>query len=451
MNRSEPGLASRKAVMLRGVDLVRWGPLIDDARLDAALAEIDAIGDAARTAPPPQLVFEPLRYGAPEDISVVILGQDPYPTQGDAQGVCFSVSRGRALPDSLSRVFGCLDRAGLRAAREGVCGDIRAWAVQGVLMLNTALTTRVGVRGAHVDLWREFVGELVRRLCAEAQAAGRQIHFLLWGGAARAFAATARRHQHFAHEWTHPSPLADNRLPPAVRFRECSHFEEVNAALRAAGRLAITWDNCVPVIAFSDGSCPRNGAPDALAGFAAVVVGGPFRAGATIIRGSVAPFVLAAADPDDPESGLARTTAPATPTNNRAEYLGLIYCFLALLAGRVAGQVEVVSDSEVCVRTLLEYLPRRLARGTESGLANIDLVMAAWRLFSALRERASSVALTHVRGHGSEPPARSPARVRLLHRGNKLADAHAGAAIDSCAPGRTELLNAPPALGRLSG
>lgn len=444
-------LSGRSEELLGGVDLALWGPCIDAASLAGALSGIDALGDAGRTAPPPELIFEPLRYGGPADFDTVIIGQDPYATQGDAQGLCFSVPAGTDLPASLVRVFGCLDRGGLRPARPGKRGgDLRPWAVQGVLLINSAWTTRVGARRAHAAKWKNFADEFVRRFCAGAAAAGRELHFLLWGKDAQAFGPVARRHGHRVHAWSHPSPMCDNSLPDEARFRMCPHFEEVNAARAAAGRRPICWDNLAPVVAFSDGCSDLVGKKgvtatlESRAGFAAVVVGGQF--GAAILRGEVCPALYALADEAAPERGVCATDAPAPPTNNRGEWMGLIYCFLALLRGHAFGSVEVVSDSKNCVDTLLAFLPARLRKGTERELKNFDLVWAAWRLLERLRGRAAAVALTHVRSHQKPPAANAPGRERFLHAGNAKADAHASAALGGGARCAVEVLDSPAVL-----
>jgi uracil-DNA glycosylase len=449
-----PPLLNRRDVILKGVDPA-WLPLIDIALLDSALGAIDTMGDAARTAPPPHLIFEALRYGAPADATVVIIGQDPFPTPGDAQGICFSVPAGTALPGSLKRIFGCLDRAGLRrehAAEDKkavlVSGDLRPWAVQGVLMINTALTTRVGARRAHAAAWAPFVVDFLRRFCSERAEAGARVHFLLWGGDARTYAGLARRYGHVVHEWSHPSPLADNKLPEEGRFRACPHFENVNAALAAGGLRPVVWDNLSPVVAFSDGSCPLNGKPGSRASFAALITGAQF--GAAVFRGEVSPSEYAFIDEDDPERGIHETQTPAVPSNNRGELLGIIYAFLALLRGRAVGRVELVSDSEISIKTLLVWLPSRLKKGSERELKNFDLIWIAWRLLGCLREQAAFVALTHVRSHQKPPPESAPSRERFVHRGNAMADEHAALALKRGSPTfAIEVLNAPAVLHSL--
>ena len=449
-------LASRQDELLRAVD-ARWLPLFDLDALATALAAIDAAGDAARTAPVPELIFEAFRYGAPADCGAVIVAQEPYSNAGDAQGLCFSVPAGTRPPQSLARVFGCLERAKLRTGRVDPetkaaikeSGDLRCWAVQGVLMLNATLTTRVGCRRQHAAAWAPFVREFVRRFCAERAAADANVPFLLWGGSAREFAPVVVEHGHWCLEWSPPSTLADSKLPPSEQFIACPHFAQVNATRVDTGRRAIVWDNRSPAIAFSDGSCPRNGAPDARASFAAIITGGHF--GACIVRGEVQPFTYEFVDDDNPERGVQATGTPAVPTNNRGELLGIIYCLLAALLGRAAGRFELISDSKISVQTLLEWLPGRRRKGTAHQLKNYDLVVLAERLLAQVRAATGAVALTHTRSHQREPAASASARERFVWRGNDLADKHAEAVLaNDDTKFVVEVINAPVACQALT-
>ena len=459
-----PTLLSQRNLLLEGVDPM-WVSLIDTALLDSALGAIDDMGDAARSVPPPGLIFEALRYGAPSDIIAVIVDtQGPSPTPEEAQGICFSVGTGANPPIAVQRIFDSLDRAGLRREhaagavkpdraghRSGapalMSGDLRSWAVQGVLMINTALTTRAGAdtSDTHAAAWKPFTDDFLRRFCAAARS---HVHFLLWGGEARAVAVEARRHGHTALEWSHPGSLADSELPSGARFRACPHFEEVNAALAAVGRRPVIWDNLSPAIAFSDGSCTRNGKPGARASFAALVTGGQF--GAAVVRGEVSPTEYAFLDEGDPARGICETHTPAAPSNNRGELLGIIYAFMALLRGRAAGRVELVSDSKISINTLLTFLPARLKKKTEHDLKNFDLLAIAWRLLGLLREQAAYVVLTHTHSHLKPPPASASSRERFIHRGNAMADKHAALALPPVANYAIEVLDAPAVMRALA-
>jgi ribonuclease HI len=252
---------------------------------------------------------------------------------------------------------------------------------------------------------------------------------------------------HVALEWSHPSPTADNCTPEERRFRNFEGFEIVNEFLSSMDRRPIAWDNLPPCMAMADGSCPANGKPGARASFA--VVFACDQLGSPIIRGEVRPCVYEFVDTSVPEMGLRVTGTPATPSNNRGELMGIIAAMIAMLRWRALGRCQIVSDSQISIRTLLEWLPDRIRKRKEHELKNLDLVMIAWRLLGELRGRAASVELIHTRGHQGPPPAGATNRERLIHRGNELADTHAGAVISAGPPTyAVEVLNCAPALRR---
>ncbi len=460
-------LLSRKAELLRGVR-PGWLRLLDGAALDAALRAVDAALGGVACSPAPHLIFEPFRHCEPAECDVVIMGQDPYAKVSDAQGLCFSTTA-RPLPQALGRIFGCLERAGLRRADQAD-GDLRPWAAQGVLLINAAFTTAAGVRNGHKSQWRAVTNGLLTGFCAERRAAGATVHFLLWGGPAREYAGLATRAGHVALEWSHPSPLSDNKLSLALRFRECPHFERVNAARAAAGRPPIDWDNTraapaapapaapapveeprgveyltnpgseFPIYAtilcegargpgaslliFTDGGCAQNGKPGARAGFATAIAGGA--GGPELARAAVHPFEYEFVDTARPEAGVRATATPIAPSNNRGELLGIIHGLLAAAREAALAAVEVCTDSKVSLQGLAETHLARFERGGATALKNPDLLRIAWRLLGGIRERGARVALLRVNSHKPEP---GPPRERLFWRGNQLADKHATIAL----------------------
>lgn len=152
-----------------------WTP----ERLAGVAARVLAVSGERPIAPEDPL--RALRLVPPDAVKVVIIGQDPYPTAGHADGLAFSAGQGR--PVSLRRVFSVLaaDRPGYvpppRWALDG-------WARQGVLLLNPVLTVEVGVIGSHMDCgWQTLTSEIVIALCKRELPP----HFLLWGSRAQAF------------------------------------------------------------------------------------------------------------------------------------------------------------------------------------------------------------------------------------------------------------------------
>jgi uracil-DNA glycosylase len=191
------------------------------ASLDSFLAQERAAGH--EVLPPPQDILRVYRELAPEDVRVVIVGQDPYPTPGDAHGLAFSYVGSGRRPASLRNILLEVAAEDLGATDSGR-SDLGAWARQGVLLLNTVLTVRAGEAGAH----RRRGWELLTRATLELLAARPdRIVFLLWGRHAQKLGAGIAE-PHLVLSAGHPSPLS-------VRyFRGCGHFRAVNEALPAS-------------------------------------------------------------------------------------------------------------------------------------------------------------------------------------------------------------------------
>lgn len=207
-------------------------PFFRDGDADRIAAKVDAlIAAGGHVLPPPDLVFNSLTLTPLEGVKVVILGQDPYPTPGDAHGLAFSYRGSRRLPASLKTILA--EMAEDLGAPVPQTGDLTNWAKQGVLLLNTALTVEAGRAGAHLRLgWSALVDQAVSAV-SDRQAA---VVFLLWGGPARKRAALVDARKHLVIEAGHPSPL--NRLRD---FRGTRPFSRANAWLIQKGLTPIDW------------------------------------------------------------------------------------------------------------------------------------------------------------------------------------------------------------------
>ena len=162
---------------------------------------------------------------------VVILGQDPYHGDGQANGLCFAVNAGVAPPPSLRNIFKELD-ADLDhpVSRDP---DLTRWARQGVLLLNATLTVRAGQAGSHQTKgWEQFTDAAISALSREREG----IVFLLWGNYARRKGCGINRAKHKVLESAHPSPLSAHN-----GFFGCRHFSMVNNYLSARGLTPIDW------------------------------------------------------------------------------------------------------------------------------------------------------------------------------------------------------------------
>ncbi len=194
-----------------------------------ALLDVRASAGALVLPPPPDL-FAALRLTPLRTVRAVILGQDPYPTPGHAHGLAFSYRGSGGLPASLRRIFRELsDDLGLPVPARG---DLTGWAMQGVLLLNTALSVEAGKAGAHLAMgWQELADQAVCAVSAQRQA----VAFILWGDKARSRGALIDP-RHTRIESAHPSPLAARG-----DFLGSRPFSRANACLAAQGLDAIDW------------------------------------------------------------------------------------------------------------------------------------------------------------------------------------------------------------------
>ena len=179
--------------------------------------------------PAPDRRFAALAMTPPDRVRVVILGQDPYPTPGHANGLAFSVAPGVSpLPRSLSNIFKEM-QSDLGASP--ATGDLSHWARQGVLLLNTCLTVRPGAAGAHAGLgWEKLAEEVLGHVSARPTA------FVLWGARAQGLSRHIRADDHLVVTSAHPSPLSAGR-----GFFGSRPFSRVNAWLAARGEAPIDW------------------------------------------------------------------------------------------------------------------------------------------------------------------------------------------------------------------
>jgi uracil-DNA glycosylase len=172
----------------------------------------------------PGSVFRALELTPPSEVRVVIVGQDPYHGPGQAQGLAFSVADGQKLPPSLRNM---LQEVEADTGMPSQCrGDLSAWARQGVLLLNTALTVEDGQPQSHANRgWEALTDALLAHVANGTE----PLVFLLWGAAAQRKRPLIERGPHRVLTANHPSPLSARRPPEP--FIGCRHFSQVNALL----------------------------------------------------------------------------------------------------------------------------------------------------------------------------------------------------------------------------
>ena len=190
--------------------------------------------------PPPKFIFRAFDLCPFEKVKVVILGQDPYHGQKQANGLAFAVDENTALPPSLQNIFKEIESdLGDRAKSEevlgpaGRSGDLSRWAEQGVLLLNATLTVRAHLAGSHQGHgWEQFTDAAIKALSEERE----HLVFMLWGNYAKAKGAHIGRSKHLVLEAPHPSPFS-----AASGFFGCKHFSKANEYLVAHGETPINW------------------------------------------------------------------------------------------------------------------------------------------------------------------------------------------------------------------
>ena len=208
--------------------------LTESALISAREGLVTAI-DPDTCLPPPQQVFAALEATPLSAVRVLIIGQDPYPTAGDAHGLSFSVAHGKP-PRSLVNIFTEIERD-CGGERRGNA-NLADWAAAGVLLLNRVLTTLPGQAGAHRRKgWEHLTRAIVDAISQRTE----PLVVMLWGNDAIKLAPKfPQRDNCLVLTSGHPSPLAYNR-PSANSFKGCGHFAAANAHLQAQGCEPINW------------------------------------------------------------------------------------------------------------------------------------------------------------------------------------------------------------------
>ena len=179
--------------------------------------------------PHPKNVFRAFSV-EPQDVRVVILGQDPYHTPGVADGLAFSTPAGNRVPPSLQNIFKEIE---VEYGTRNKNPDLTRWALQGVLLLNASLSVRAGAANSHAEYgWHQFTDAVIRTI-SETQS---HVVFMLWGSFARKKAALIDATKHLVLESAHPSPLSAHN-----GFFGNGHFKKTNEYLVAHGRTPIDW------------------------------------------------------------------------------------------------------------------------------------------------------------------------------------------------------------------
>ena len=181
--------------------------------------------------PPAKKIFNAFNHCGFDDVKVVIIGQDPYHGEGQANGLCFSVSEGVKMPPSLVNIFKEIETD--LGKPFPVDGSLERWADQGVLLLNATLTVVASSPGSHQKRgWEEFTDAAIKVLDTKKT----KLVFILWGAYAQKKGAFINRSKHLVIESPHPSPFSVYR-----GFFGSRPFSRTNTYLTENGLKQIVW------------------------------------------------------------------------------------------------------------------------------------------------------------------------------------------------------------------
>ena len=180
--------------------------------------------------PPKNMIFRALELTPFDSVQVVIIGQDPYHNDFQANGLCFSVSDHVTAPPSLKNIFKELEED---LGISKTTNELDSWAEQGVLMLNATLTVRAHQPNSHKDLgWDKFTDFIIQQVSEKKE----NVVFVLWGAFAQKKLNLIDEKKHFVIQSAHPSPLSARK-----GFFGSRPFSKINDFLVSKGKSSIRW------------------------------------------------------------------------------------------------------------------------------------------------------------------------------------------------------------------
>ncbi len=196
------------------------------------MQQIDSEYDNYTCFPPKELIFNAFEKCSFDDLKVVIIGQDPYHGEGEANGLSFSVNDGVKIPPSLKNIFAEIANE-YDTIFSPTTGNLERWARQGVLLLNATLTVRKDLANSHKHLnWQVFTDAVIQKISDEKE----EVVFMLWGNFAQKKAEIVDRTKHLVLESGHPSFASVHK-----KWFGNNHFVMCNDYLISKNKVVIDW------------------------------------------------------------------------------------------------------------------------------------------------------------------------------------------------------------------
>jgi uracil-DNA glycosylase len=182
--------------------------------------------------PPRGSWFKAFEYSSSASTKVIILGQDPYHGEGQAEGLSFSVPKGITIPPSLRNIYKELEEDDVDFTNPDH-GNLISWAQQGVLLLNSVLTVEKNTPAAHANQgWELFTDQVITLLNDNKD----HLVFILWGVYANKKSELINLDKHLILSAPHPSPFSAHK-----GFFGCRHFSRTNHYLESSKKQTIDW------------------------------------------------------------------------------------------------------------------------------------------------------------------------------------------------------------------
>jgi uracil-DNA glycosylase len=211
---------------------IKLKQVLESAQFDQLMTRLEKAYQNEDIWPKQENLFTAFNLCPFDAVSVIILGQDPYPTPGHAHGLSFSVpSSIQPLAKSLQNIFKEFESDLNKKAP--INGDLSQWAKQGVLLINSVLTVQAGVPQSHQNWgWEHFTDHVISMISEEKDG----VIFILWGNSAQKKETLIDKSRHYVIESSHPSPLSAYR-----GFFGSKPFSKTNELLALQDKQKINW------------------------------------------------------------------------------------------------------------------------------------------------------------------------------------------------------------------